>query len=178
MTLEDVYFISQILAAVAIVASLIFVVLQLRQSDRTQRAMMHQLRAQRGMDLAMKATDPLMSAVGRIISLDANVTANDIAQASAFVRALILNLDDTVWQQKAALLGTDAIETSAGTMRQMFALPGLRAIWLMFRSTYGKETIDIVDKLVIDNTPLAAPVDIVAAWRMVAKQLQPATKAS
>jgi hypothetical protein len=38
MTLDQVYNASQILAAIAVVASLIFVGLQLRQSDRTQRA--------------------------------------------------------------------------------------------------------------------------------------------
>ena len=38
MTLEGIYFISQIIAAISIVASLLFVGVQLRQSDRTQRA--------------------------------------------------------------------------------------------------------------------------------------------
>ena len=38
MTLEDFYFISQIIAAASIVASLLFVGVQLRQGDRTQRA--------------------------------------------------------------------------------------------------------------------------------------------
>ena len=38
MTLNQIYNASQILAAIAVVASLIFVGLQLRQSDRTQRA--------------------------------------------------------------------------------------------------------------------------------------------
>ena len=38
MTLDQIYNASQILAAIAVVGSLIFVGLQLRQGDRTQRA--------------------------------------------------------------------------------------------------------------------------------------------
>ena len=41
MTLEEIYYISQIVAVIAIFCSLIFVGLQMRQSARNQRAVMH-----------------------------------------------------------------------------------------------------------------------------------------
>ena len=58
MTLETVYFVSQIVAAVAIVATLLFVGLQLRQSDRTQRALVHQSTIARTIELNQRLTDP------------------------------------------------------------------------------------------------------------------------
>ena len=57
MTLEAVYFLSQIVAAAVIVASLLFVGLQLRQSDKTQRALVHQSTVQRTIALNQRLTD-------------------------------------------------------------------------------------------------------------------------
>ena len=57
MTLEAVYFLSQIVAAVALIASLLFVGLQLRLSDKTQRALVHQATIQRTIELNQRLTD-------------------------------------------------------------------------------------------------------------------------
>ena len=45
MTLEEIYFISQTIAAVAVIASLVYLALQTRQAAKNSRAAMHESRA-------------------------------------------------------------------------------------------------------------------------------------
>ena len=47
MTLEQVFFVSQSIAAVAVVASILYLAREVRQSERVQRANMQQGRADR-----------------------------------------------------------------------------------------------------------------------------------
>lgn len=174
MSLEELYFVSQIMAAIAIVASLIFVGVQLRQAERTQRAAMHQSRTQRGMDMALRSTDAeLVSALGYIIRRDAAATNDHVMQINGLLRAMILNLDDVAWQQKAGLLDQATLDNTVAPMQRLFSLPGLRALWQMARTTYAPETAVLVDRLVIANTPLTPTVDPVFVWRAIAAQVAP-----
>ena len=175
MTLEDAYFISQIIAATAIVASLIFVGVQLRQYERTQRAAMHQGRTQRGMDMALRSSEPhIVDAIGHFIRMDAGVTPDHFMQANALLRAMILNLDDVAWQHKAGMLDKAVLDNTIAPMRRLFSLPGVRALWQMTGSTYASATAELVDKLIIAGTPpLDAAADPIAVWRAVATQTAP-----
>jgi hypothetical protein len=58
MTLEAASFLSQIVAAFAVVASLIYLALQMRQTSRNQQAQMHQSRLHIVRDLALRLADP------------------------------------------------------------------------------------------------------------------------
>lgn len=177
MTLEDAYFISQIIAATAIVASLIFVGVQLRQSERTQRAAMHQGRTQRGMDMALRSGEPhVVEALGHFIRMDAGATPDHFMQANALMRAMVLNLDDVAWQHKAGMLDKAVLDNTIAPMRRLFSIPGLRALWLMARPTYAPKTVALVDDLVIGGTPmLEVAADPIAVWRAIANQTAPAS---
>ena len=179
MSLEELYYVSQIVAAAAIVASLVFVGVQLRQAERTQRAAMHQGRTQRGMDMALRSAEPQMvEAIGRIIRQDRETTPEHFLQASALLRAMVLNLDDVVWQKKAGLLDQQALDNTVSAMRRLFSLTGVRALWQMSRTTYAAETAAAVDALVIADTPLVTGGDPVVVWRAVAEQLAPRSESA
>jgi hypothetical protein len=63
VSIEDIYYVSQIISVVAVIASLIYLSLQVRQTERNQRAMMQQGRADRVSDAVMRTSDPQMSGV-------------------------------------------------------------------------------------------------------------------
>jgi hypothetical protein len=48
MSLEQIFYVSQSIAAVAVIASLLYLAAQVRQAERVQRATMQQGRADRG----------------------------------------------------------------------------------------------------------------------------------
>lgn len=175
MTLEEMYFVSQIIAATAIVASLLFVAMQLRQADRTQRAAMHQNRTQRGMDLALRAAAPeLAEAVGRFIRQDEKATPENFLQVMGVLRAMILNLDDVAWQHKAGMLDKATLDNTVTPMRRIFSQRGIRGLWQMTRGTYSAETAALVDKLVIADVPLDTGADPIGIWRAIVAQIEPA----
>lgn len=173
MTLEDAYYISQIIAAVAIVSSLIFVALQLRQADQTQRAAMHQGRTQRGMDMALRASDPqLIDAMGHIIRIDPATTPSHFLQVNSLIRAMVLNLDDVEWQRGVGLLDQATLDNTVAPMRRLLAIPGVRAVWQMSRSGFSPKTAALVDRLVVGDAPLETNVaDPISAWRAIAAQM-------
>lgn len=173
MSLEDLYYFSQILAAIAIVASLVFVGLQIHQSDKTQRAIMHQARIQRSMDMLMSSSDAhFVDAMGRVMTADASTSATDLGQAAALQRAMVLNLEDVVWQHKAGLLDDESLENVLHASRARFASPGMRAFWQMTRKGYGRHQIEMMEKLVITAVPTHEPTaDTVVTWRALIAQL-------
>jgi len=173
MSLEDAYYFSQILAAIAIVASLVFVGLQIHQSDKTQRAIMHQARIQRSMHLMLSTSDAgFVDAMGRVMTADASTSATDLRQAAALQRAMVLNLEDVVWQHKAGLLDDESLENVLHASRARFAAPGMRAFWKMTCDGYGRHQVDIMEKLVIAAVPMhETTLDSVAMWRALIAQL-------
>lgn len=58
MVLEKFYVISQVVAALAVIGSLVFVGLQMGQSDKTQRAIMHQERTHRNIGVVRMFLEP------------------------------------------------------------------------------------------------------------------------
>ena len=66
MSLEQIYYVSQIVAAVAIVASLIFVGLQVRQSDKLALAQTYQMRSDALQAMLVHAADS--KHIGPVIS--------------------------------------------------------------------------------------------------------------
>jgi hypothetical protein len=175
MSLEEISFLSQIIAAVAIAISLVFVAVQLNQAEVTQRAMMHQARTQRGMDMALRSADShLVQAMGHIIQLDMNTSPAHFVQMSSLIRAMVLNLADVAWQHKAGLLDKRTLDNTAAPLRGLFAFQGLRAVWLMNRASFAGEIADTFNSLVIEGVPVQTQAaDPIAAWRAIATQLAP-----
>jgi hypothetical protein len=172
MSLEAIYFISQIVSALAIVASLIFVALQMRQADRTQRAMMQQLRAQRGMDMTFRTmNEDIAKAMGRVFEGDQSVTATDVRQVSSFLRGAILNFNDTVWQHKAGYLDQATYDYTVATLRTTFSNPGVRAAWIASSRSYSDAQVKLVNDVLIDGQELLLPPDWLGTWRTIANQL-------
>lgn len=175
MSLETVYFVSQIVAAVAIVGSLLFVGLQMRHADKTQRALMHQATIQRTIKLnedlvieprvlalVMKAREPL-----------AEWSSEEIWQMRAMVRVLILHAEDMQWQYQAGLLDAAAFESVLTVMRAMFSLPGLRICWQMVRPRVSQADRELVEELLLKDVPDATLSDLSATWRTIATRMYP-----
>ena len=63
MTLEHVYFLSQIIAAVAVVVSISYLARQVAQSEQVQRAFMQQGRADRVSSTALALAQPELARI-------------------------------------------------------------------------------------------------------------------
>ena len=156
MTLEDAYFISQIIAAGAIIASLIFVLLQMRQNDLTQRAAMHQARADRiiGIFSQQSASAPLITKAA--VSPE-TLNGVEIAQLRAAIMILVLNLEDQLWQFKQGRLDQASVDRSRFAASRMMSVPAMRAAWLIQKHLILPAQVEVFEREV-RWTPLSGPL--------------------
>ena len=126
MSLEDASLISQIIAGIAVVASLVFVGLQLRQNDKTQRAAMHQARADRIIGIFQHLTEPHMAAVmAKADQAPETMSAEELFQLRSFILINVLSLEDQLRQQKAGLLDPAAVRRSRHFGKISFSSPAV-----------------------------------------------------
>ena len=174
MDLEAVYFLSQIIAAAAIVASLVFVGLQLRQGDKTQRALMHQSTIQRTIELNQRLTDPhIIALVMKARDPQTTWSADEIWQMRAVIRIIVLHVTDLRWQLRAGLLDASTFDSVLTVTRGVFSLPGVRICWQMILPRVSVTDRALVEELLIKDQPVASASDLAASWQSLAAQMYP-----
>ena len=99
MSLEDIFYLSQSVASVAVVGSLIYLGLQVRSSGRSQRAIMQQGRADRASQAAITLASPeLVHVFHKGLAGHADLTREEFMQWMMICRALFLSGEDSFLQ--------------------------------------------------------------------------------
>jgi hypothetical protein len=149
MSLEDINHVSQTISALAIVASLIFVAVQLRRAEKYQRAIMHQGRASLVVDAFLRAAEgPAAQLLAKARSGATDFTAVELAQLTMTQRAITEIFLDTLTQYEAKLLDRATFEQARNWGQAMFALPAMRVVWQMNRQTYAGKVVDIIEQMI------------------------------
>jgi hypothetical protein len=165
MTLSDLSSIVGVISGLAVLGSLVYLSLQVRQTERNQKALMNQgavTRASEGM--RWSGQQDISGLYARMQSGDNNFTAQEIWQLSLSLRSLLINNQDVFVQHKAGLVDQITFDTITFGMRGLLALPANRALWKSIRTSFAGEWTAFVDKL-IEETPPAQPVDSVARFK-------------
>lgn len=171
MTLEDINYIAQIVSAVAIIASLIFVGLQLRQTARNQRAVMHANRAESIRAMLRIKGDPAMARV-----LVAG-SAADPDMASLDVNQYFFHCMDDLGSMHSQFLEwregqIDAARwkiTRAG-LERLLESPGFRAVYMMWREAFAAPSFREIADPLLENAKGKTGGDQIAVWRALAAQ--------
>lgn len=165
MTLENVFYISQTIASVAVVGSLIYVGLQVRYAERSQRGLMQQARADRTSMASLTAAGPELARIWmKGVAGDADLTPLELTQWLMMARSAFLSGEDSVLQYKAGLLSKETFDTYVAGARFHLARPGFRAAWKMQRATFGPEFRSFADSILHD-VPVAPAPDSLAEWK-------------
>ncbi len=176
MSLENLYFLSQIAAAGAIVASLLFVGLQLRHSDKTQRALVHQSTIARTIELNQRLTDPhIIALIMKARDPRVQWNADEIWQMRAVIRIIVLHVIDMQWQRNAGLLDASTFDSVLTVTRGIFALPGVRICWQMILPRVSVADSALVETLLLKGQPAVTAADLTANWTALAAQMYPPT---
>lgn len=148
------------------VVSLIYLAVQVRQTERNQRAMMQQVRTDRGILLSKCFTEPHIAALMSKVSEDVPaLSAPEAMQLIGYVRSLALNLLDARGLHAMKLLGDDAFERACAGSRWFFAMPTARAAWRVARAQFTAGDGAAVDAMIAVDSPTAAPSDQADAIR-------------
>ena len=165
MTLSDLSSIGSLVSGLAVLASLVYLGRQVKQTEKNQQATIRQARIYRAVALMMGKLDPLVAeAVSRGTAGDVDISATQLSQFTAYAEAYYLHAEDTYYQHAAGLLDDAAYETFVAYQNFAFTQPGFRAQWKRQRSGFGGGFAEFMDKLLSATRPEVA-VDALAQWK-------------
>ena len=166
MTLEQVFYVSQSIASVAVVGTLVYLGLQVRGADRSQRAIMQQGRADRVSKAALTIASPDLARIwDRGMAADPTLTRDEVTQWLLICRAAFLSGEDSFLQHRAGTLDQAAFDSYRAGVRAYMGHPGFRAAWSVSRSQFGNEFRRFVDAQV--TAAQAAPGgDAYSLWKI------------
>lgn len=165
MNLSDLANIGSLINGVAVLASLIYLSVQVRHARRTQQAAMHQARVERVTNVSLNLAQPDYAKVlAKAASGATDFSAAEVLQLFYVVRIQILALDDALWQRDVGFLDEPSLQTTVLTMKRMMANPALRAAWHLVRPQIAPVVRERIEQ-VVQETPLAPPVDWGTAWQ-------------
>jgi hypothetical protein len=174
MSLEQVFYLSQSIASVAVVASLIYLGLQVRGADRSQRAIMQRGRADRVSSAALTVAHGELARVWqRGMDADPTMTREEVTQWLLVCRSMFVSGEDSFMQHNAGTLDQAAFDSYCAGVRTYMSFPGFRAAWRLSAAQFGKEFRGFVDAQVA-VTPIAPTVDQYAEWQRIVRSEQAA----
>jgi hypothetical protein len=136
MTLADLASIGSFLSGIAVLASLIYLSLQVRQSAKHQRSQILDTRTSRFLDWEMRMADPkLTSAWDKVFDAKGGgFTPLEFRQLSLAARALFAMGEQTYFQRQDGLIGDAAYETARKFWATTLATPAMRVLWRSYRT--------------------------------------------
>jgi hypothetical protein len=164
MSLSDLASLGSFVSGVAVLVSLVYLALQVRQAEKNQQANVRQQRASRTVTLNMGiATEPsLVEAVGKAINGDKDVSRSQLSQFWFYSLAIFNSVEDSFYQHRDGLITDRDFSAVMNGARRTFAISGFRVMWKWQRANYGQEFAEFMDTL------LAAPVPLMrldpATW--------------
>jgi hypothetical protein len=176
MALSDLASVGSLVSGVAVLISLVYLALQMRQSERNQRALMQQARASRTSDVMIAISQPgITESYYKVADGDDDVSLVDIRRFATLFRASLYGFEDAYFQHKNGLLDDNAFASTVGSISFVLRRPGVRANWKLQRAMHDQGFVALMDGLlqevpVGDFTPTGAALEL-AQWReMVAAE--------
>jgi hypothetical protein len=170
MTLSDLAALGSFVSGVAVTITLVFLLVQTRQSNRNQRAMMQQGRAAQQVDLLLRCASEDMSAVRlRFLAGDLSMNEREIDTALYTYLAIWRSFEDSFLQHKLGTIGSESFLTDTAIVRFLFTYPSQRATWRLIRARYASDFRDHVNAI-MNETKTTQPVLEADLWRQLVKE--------
>ena len=158
MTLSDLASIGSFVSGIAVLVSLIYVAIQIRQAERNQRTLLQHGTSTRAADLVRHWSDPPIAEAYVKMQKGDPLTAVEAWQLNIQFRTSLLSWQDSFMLQRASLIDSLQLESTQRTFRTLLAQPVLRAMWNMTKATFAPEFIAYAEAQTLD-APLAPPHD-------------------
>jgi hypothetical protein len=168
MSLSDFASIGTLVSGIAVVISLAYLALQIRQNTRHQRASMQQGRAARTVDLLLRTAEPDMArAILRGRMADPAVEAEELEQFLRATTAIFVSFEDGYVLRRSGMLDATTIAGDEAALKNhILPWPGYRIAWEMLKAGMQPDFRDYVDALARD-TALASSSDRLVTWKQL-----------
>jgi len=156
MTLETIYYIGQTVAVIAILVSLIFVGIQMRDGNRLARAQMHQDISDSFIQLVMTLPDESDTFFEAWFSLEAykKLGRRDTEMLTATMLALWKYFENVYYQHKNGFVDEEYFQSTTKFMSIFLAREGIRFWWDGRKAVFATEFITFVETLKTSDMPV------------------------
>ena len=167
MSLSDLASLGSFVSGFAVLMSLIYLALQVRQTKRNQQIAIRHSRATRIVELHMGLADRAVADAWLHGSASPqDITQTELSQFINLCRALFFHFEDSFYQREEGLLNDDAFETVVSGARLSARSPGWRAAWKLARPNFGGRFLAFMDG-VVAGAAGGPPVDLsLEAWKV------------
>lgn len=172
MSLENFYYVSQIIASVAVLASLVYLALQTRMGARNQKAQMHESRSQWLRHEARLLGDPSVNEVTRRgMASDLSMSEPQINQFFFHAVSFYLSWEEQMRQHREGMIDDARWSQTEAYIRDFMQSPGWRAVAKMYMA---QQQIDpaysaLLTRLLGDVKP-AKRVPVADIWKSLVSQ--------
>jgi len=165
MTLADIASIGSLVSGAAILVSLVYLAIQVRQAEKNQRAVLNQGYITRVADyLRWYAESPINELRTRVIAGDTSFTADELLRLQLAFRVTLLSAQDAYLQHKAGLVDEMTLDNSMRSVRNSWLnQPVYRALWLQQAPTIAPEFAAVIETM-LRETLVTKPGDIVSVF--------------
>ncbi|HEY3801962.1 MAG TPA: hypothetical protein VGL61_05115 [Kofleriaceae bacterium] len=168
MTLTDLASVGSFVSGFAVLTSIIYLALQVRQSERNQQISIRHSRVSRIVELELALADPAVAPAWLHGSENPQaITQTELSQFTNLCRAFFFHFEDSFYQREEGLLNDAAFETVVAGARLLARRPGVRAAWKLARSNFGGRFLEFMDGVVADSAAEPAVDLSVDAWKAV-----------
>ena len=167
MLLSNLASLGSFVSGAAVLISLIYLSLQVKQAERNQQVSIRHSRASRVVDLHLALADPAVAGAWlHGLGSPQEITQTELAQFTNLCRAHFFHFEDSFYQREEGLLNDAAFETVVGGARLLARSPGVRVAWRMSRPNFGGRFLVFMDGVVADSA-VEPPVDLsLEAWTL------------
>jgi hypothetical protein len=167
MSLSDLASLGSFVSGLAVLVSLIYLALQVRQTKRNQQIAIRHSRATRVVELHLALADLAVADAWLHGSASPrDITPTEVSQFTNLCRALFFHFEDSFYQREEGLLNDDAFETVVAGARLSARSPGFRAAWKISRPNFAGRFLGFMDG-VVAGSAAEPPVDLsLEAWKV------------
>lgn len=165
MTLEAVYYISQIVSTLALVVSVVYLGRQTHLAASSQIAQMHQARIVQFNENLQRMTDPEFAPIATAaMHGDMTLSEEQLRRFYFFGVSQFRVFEEMFRQWQDGMLATERWETSRRTLAGMIRAPGYRGCYHAIRNGLDPRFVALVDDVIAENATKAS-FDPMEDWR-------------
>ena len=160
MSLTDLTSLASLVSSVAVLVSLLFIGLQIRQSNRNQRSLMQQGRSARNVELLSRLTDPKLSEILCRAFGGETLTDAEYFVLYGYMTAIFWSYEDCFFQFRSGMLDAKSWASDVSALRRLLSNPTYRAVWRAARAAIGDEYRSFLDGVAAEakhNAPANLP---------------------
>ena len=176
MTLSDLASIGSFVSGIAVVFSFVFLALQMRQTARNQRAIIHNERAALVQELVLANFDgERVRIVARGFAGDQTLDPTESRQFLNGALATFRLLEEFFFQHRDGMLDEARWESNTLRVRGFLQSPGMRAAWRAHAGGFGPGFKGWIEAIMRETTVVTDGDRLVTVWKdFVKAELAPA----